>query len=99
MPAATPTPTLSGLPTIPSLSMGYGGNPSPSVVGGAGMTMGLVRNAFAGNMGAYRSPLAAAANQVVSGLTRGRTSTILNSGGGQGFEEDIKNTSRIILGR
>lgn len=43
--------------------------------------------------------LDSAASSVLTSLTRGRTSTILNSFGAQGFEEDLKNTSKVILGR
>jgi hypothetical protein len=101
VPTAPAMPTMRGLPSIPSLSMGYGGNSSrsTSVLGGAGRTMDVVRDAFAGNMDVYGSPLDAAANTILNSLTRGRTSTVLNSFGAQGFEEDLKNTSRIILGR
>jgi len=48
---------------------------------------------------ATNATLDAAAQRQAAALQGGRTSTVLNEYGGKGFEEDAKNTSKVLLGQ
>lgn len=90
--------------------MSFVGKAIRGVVKGIGNVLGLTPSAptpqpivpiptIAPAADAANASMDAAAQRQAAALQGGRTSTVLNEYGGKGFEEDAKNTSKVLLGQ